>query len=99
MVVLLLSLVQSPLPLVNAHADELVDFLLHILGDANSEMNLKDSSALVRLAMRLCPTLWHGIVWNGMVSRSMVSYRIVSYSMIRYCTVWYGVVWYCIFTR
>lgn len=41
------SSAQSPLPLVNPHADELVEFLLHILGDANSEMNLKDSSALV----------------------------------------------------
>ena len=39
---------QSPLPLVNAHADELVEFLLHILGSAEAEMNLKDSSALVR---------------------------------------------------
>lgn len=39
---------QSPLPLVNAHADELVEFLLHILGSADAEMNLKDSSALVR---------------------------------------------------
>ncbi|CAM9783964.1 unnamed protein product [Ascophyllum nodosum] len=41
------DLCSSPLSLVNAHADELVDFLLHILGDANAEMNLKDSSALV----------------------------------------------------
>lgn len=38
---------QSPLPLVNAHATEIVDFLLHILGSAEAEMNLKDSSALV----------------------------------------------------
>lgn len=38
---------QSPLPLVNSHAGEICDFLLHILGDANMEMNLKDSSALV----------------------------------------------------
>ena len=37
---------QSPLPLVNAHADEIVEFLLHILG-SDAEMNLKDSSALV----------------------------------------------------
>lgn len=44
-----LSSFQSPLPLVNAHADEIVDFLLHILGDDDTEMNLKDSSALVRL--------------------------------------------------
>ncbi|CAM9175169.1 unnamed protein product [Pylaiella littoralis] len=41
------DLCSSPLPLVNAHADEIVDFLLHILGDADTEMNLKDSSALV----------------------------------------------------
>lgn len=44
----LLSSTQSPLPLVNAHADEIIDFLLHILGDADTEMNLKDCSALVR---------------------------------------------------
>lgn len=37
---------QSPLPLVNAHADEIVEFLLHILA-SDTEMNLKDSSALV----------------------------------------------------
>ncbi|CAM9940163.1 unnamed protein product, partial [Ectocarpus sp. 12 AP-2014] len=41
------DLCSSPLPLVNAHADEIIDFLLHILGDAETEVNLKDSSALV----------------------------------------------------
>eukprot|EP00903_Cladosiphon_okamuranus_P009337 g8905.t1 len=40
------DLCSSPLALVNAHADEIVEFLLHILG-SDAEMNLKDSSALV----------------------------------------------------